>query len=99
MEFPENLCTEGTGWSGPKCTDHLLSACGFEGVQFLLAMASWISKAWIEQALMASKEDLLPKITKAQILKIEETSTDSIWIGVISDKKIVCQSTVFTSCC
>ncbi|XP_029204473.2 uncharacterized protein LOC114968499 isoform X1 [Acropora millepora] len=51
-------------------------------------MASWISKTWIEQALMASKEDLLPKITKAQILKIEETSTDSIWIGVISDKKL-----------
>ena len=33
-------------------------------------MASWISKAWIEQALIASKEDLLPKIAKAQILKV-----------------------------
>ena len=73
LEFPGNLCTEGTGWSGPKCTDHVLSACGFEGVQFLRAMASWISKTWIEQALMASKEDLLPKITKAQILKVNCT--------------------------
>lgn len=36
-------------------------------------MASWISKAWIEQALMASKEDLLPKIAKAQILKVNCT--------------------------
>ncbi|XP_068673312.1 uncharacterized protein [Montipora foliosa] len=51
-------------------------------------MATWISKPWIEQALMVRKGEHLPKIARAQILKLEEASTNTIWTGVISDKKL-----------
>ena len=33
-------------------------------------MATWITKPWIEQALIARKEENLPKIARAQILEV-----------------------------
>ncbi|XP_078365415.1 uncharacterized protein LOC144649723 isoform X3 [Oculina patagonica] len=48
-------------------------------------MATWITKPWIENALSA---DSLPKIAKAQVLKLEQTSNNSAIIAIISDKKL-----------
>ena len=39
----------------------------------LSKMASWIAKPWIEQALMSETGKNLPKIARAQILKVGKT--------------------------
>ena len=44
-----------------------------EGKTQLSKMASWIAKPWIEQALMSETGKNLPKIARAQILKVGKT--------------------------
>ncbi|KAJ7337123.1 hypothetical protein OS493_009975 [Desmophyllum pertusum] len=49
-------------------------------------MAGWIAKPWIEQALMCRDAKSLPKIARAQVLKLEPSNNNLV--AFISDKKL-----------
>ena len=65
------ICLQCTTW-WPTWHVFLPKKTGTCGTQ-LSKMASWIAKPWIEQALMSETGKDLPKIARAQILKVGKT--------------------------
>ena len=65
------ICLQCTTW-WPTWHVFLPKKTGSCGTQ-LSKMASWIAKPWIEQALMSETGKNLPKIARAQILKVGKT--------------------------
>ena len=65
------ICLQCTTW-WPTWHVFLPKKTGTCGTQ-LSKMASWIAKPWIEQALMSETGKNLPKIARAQILKVGKT--------------------------